>query len=301
MRAYRKLSLIIFMSWAAASCAFVESAFDYTFGEKQIQRLIFEVRLPQLDDLPELGVLSATEIPGFPASLARTSLAHLQGLMTVTGTCSHDMTLDLGQLDPRVSQFASCSITSCKPSNPCEEACGDLDAGMIIETSFEIELIDAQMAAEIQKVLASASHTSIVQVRLRFFRLEPFQPVGPGADDVTAGEEAIENTISKFKSVQLLIRDDYDNELLIVDHWGLEEISAETPQRYDMDVNSDLINYVKAKLMSKPAMAVQLTFVLRMEIDQGDLYELRMGASGIAVEVQPEFVVSVLEAAKSKL
>jgi hypothetical protein len=90
---------------------------------------------------------------------------------------------------------------------------------------------------------------------------------------------------------------DLEAEVIVVDSDSVTTISPYTPQRYDLASDSDIINEIKTNITQKKAASVSL--IQRLHIGQEHLYDVTFQGGGLAVEVQPEVVISGLEVATS--
>lgn len=272
-------------------CAFFESAFELTFGPGQIERIALEVAFPSLDDLTELSSDEMQALPGIPASLDDATLAHLQGALTLTGDCMTELVVEQEEGgDQRVGANFQYRLTTCEGDARCEEVCPEGLTGMLLEASVDAELINEEMANELKDQLSQVSPESIVQIRLQFFELGL---IVIGAD----GEPVSQNHV--FEDFLLRFENEAGDGVTVVEEWSLADITSETPQRFDLDSESAFMKTLKAELLAAKPIRVQ--FVFKMAIPQPYLYELPIGSAGFRVDVQPEFVISVMEAAKSQL
>ena len=90
---------------------------------------------------------------------------------------------------------------------------------------------------------------------------------------------------------------DLAEEVVVVDSVSVKTISPYTPQRYDLASDSDIITEIKTNITQKKEASISL--IQRLHIEQENLYDVTFQGGGLAVEVQPEVVISGLEVATS--
>lgn len=280
----------------AASCAFAEEASELAFGPGDIPRFEVETEFPDMDDLGTLDAAQVEELPGFPRSLNRVTLAHLQGALTLSGECQQQVVIDQdGEVaeegtDARVEGERVFVLTSCQQGGACAALCPEGFEGMTFESEAELEFLDQQKAEEIRDQLSEASPDAISQIRLRFYELALVQEVG--------GVSVNGNERLSYFEFGVYDRET-DNGTTIIPDGYLDTISATTPQRFELDEHSAFMHDLKAKILA--AQAVRFSVIMKLAIPQHQLYEIDVGRSGFRVDMQPEVVVSVLEAAKSQI
>lgn len=290
--------LLLLSATGSISCsAFLESAFELTFGPGDIERIAFDARFPSVDEMGGLDDEELKELPGYPETLTDGTMAHLQGALTLQGECQKTVVLEEEEADERVSAQRTFSLTTCTGEPRCAPSCvGDL-YGMRIDMRVPFELIDETKAAEVKDMLADVSPDSIVQVRLRFFEMSIFHDRTKAGEDGTPGERL--DMTSLFSKLSLRLENPEGEAVTLLEPGHLPSISAETPQRFDIDSNSDFMDRIKEDLLD--AQPITVAVVISMDVTQANLYEIFIDEAGIAVDIQPEFVVSVVEAAKSSL
>ena len=90
---------------------------------------------------------------------------------------------------------------------------------------------------------------------------------------------------------------DLEAEVVVVDSDSVSTISPYSPQRYDLASDSDIITEIKTNITQKKEASISL--IQRLHIEQEHLYDVTFQGGGLAVEVQPEVVISGLEVATS--
>ncbi len=290
-RALALTSAIVLLGSAVSCSAFLESAFELTFGPGDIERIVFDARFPSVDEMGGLDDEELKELPGFPDTLTDGTMAHLQGALTLQGECQKVVDLEEEEADDRISERRTFSLTTCTGKPRCAPLCDDELYGMRIDMRVPFELIDEVKAKEVKDMLADVSPDSIVQVRLRFFKLSIFHETG-------VGDERVDMT-PLFDNLSLRLVDMEGDGVTLVHPGYLPEITDDTPQRFDVDSNSVFMDRIKANLLE--AKPITVAVVIGMDVTQANLYEIFIDQAGIAVDIQPEFVVSVVEAAKSSL
>ena len=276
-----------------SGCAFLESAGTLSFGEGEVDRLSEEVTFPNPDDFLDLS--ETEDIPGFPSSLAQGTFAHLAGALALNGECQR---IEPVERDDGQTSIENIEVrtTVCSEDDRCSSTCGDF-LGVVMETVVDVNLLDDAQVEEIKDQLSQLTTAAIVQIRLQFHELQLFQD-----ED---GTRVVTNDL--FGDFAMGMRDPDGNEVIIVEHRHLAAIDPETPQRFALPgrhpftikLKEDLLN--KAKGTDLVGQPLQRTLFQRMRVPRSTLYDLRVSGAGLELDVQPEFVISVLEVAKSKI
>ena len=273
-------------------CAFLESAFELTFGADDIPPLEQEFLWPSVEELTGLTSEEMQDIPGFPTALGDGTLAHLQGAMGLTGDChlQHDQQ---EFEDPRVTRL-SVSATNCTMSPNCFSKCVDMPHGVIFEASVEMKLIDEELAAEISDQMAEVSEVSpeaIVQMRLQFSLLSLFKGGGGAVKDVTSLIDDFRFTMSDLEG----------NEVLVIKQLYLSQISPDKDPaaRFDVDSNSVFTQSLKAAIVQGQEFSARAT--VRFRVPQENLYEMQIEGGGVRMNMQPEVVISAFKVAKDQI
>ncbi len=74
----------------------------------------------------------------------------------------------------------------------------------------------------------------------------------------------------------------------------IHTIDGENGTRFEVDPSSEFIASIKRRVISGEATRFRL--ILRLRVLKPSLYEMRFDGAGVELDVQPEVVVSVLEA-----
>lgn len=280
-----------------AGCSFLE-AFEITYGsgKYKMDRFTTEVGFPGIDALGNLTPEDfGPDIPGVPGSLDDFTMAHLVGALKLTGSCSVTAPAPLDTASGTIdTQRTTIRLTACDGDVRCAVLCPGDERGLHVQVNVRVRLVSEAKAQDIKKKLASADHDAFRQFRLRFFVLEPFQQV-PGDGDAPATEP----TTAYLDSFALEIWDDAGNSLPLLDRADLDRISPETPQRYDLPLDSPLMIQIVDDLLA--GNAVWLNLLTTFWIPKDALYAMRVEGAGLRADVQPEMVVSALEGASSQL
>jgi len=273
-----------------AGCEFLSSAFERTFGDDYIPNLEFDELFPSVDELSELSGEELGELPGFPSSLAQGTLAHLQGALTVQGTCRHEQVMDPEQGNP-VDQVQIFSITTCRGEERCKAFCPGDQYGMQLDMRVPVVLVDETQAEEIRESMMDVDADSIVQIRFRFDEFAMFQTLD--------GQEELITHL--FDSVGVVVEDEAEpaNVVTLVEPGLMPPVTEEAPQRFDLDSNSELTRLIKDQLLE--AQPIVMTIGITMWIPQAHLYLITNDEAGVRATIQPEIVINVLEAVKSKI
>lgn len=317
-------------------CGFFESVGEITLGKGQIPRVTQEIDWPDIDEMTGSALTSSVGdgsgeplITGVPTSLKKGTLAHVQGILALAGDCQRTFTQEKVGDDPKssVSNLAV-RVTNCTGDARCAYLCNGF-RGIEMEAAVEIELLSEAKAKDLAKQLQQASPEAaveaIVQIRLQFFGLELYQTGDDGK------REVVTNKLSKFdliltetgvsQSVSEIVAAEAEREaarakaledeevfdetpwqdlpswVSVLDNRYIGAISKETPQRFEINPQSDLLRKVKLTVVDGKRTALRL--VQRIRVDRPDLYELRFDGAGVSVDVQPEVIVSVLQLVKN--
>ncbi len=268
-------------------CEFVESASEVTFGEGQINRIQTEIGWPDPDQLAgRTG--DEDSLPGFPDSLQKSTLAHLAGALAASGECRQ--IVPFGQSEENTLLVGGRTIaTVCSTDKRCQQHCPEGFLGMLMDVEVDFLLADKEQLEELQSQIEGVDENAIVQIRLQFFELEMFQVV----------DEEREITNDKFQDFELNIRDGGGPEVELVKQRHLADIDPDTPRRFDIDSRSDFSTQLKRKLLAGEESAV--TMVQRFKVPRENMYSLQVDGAGLAIDMQPELVINVLDVAQSKL
>jgi hypothetical protein len=160
---------------------------------------------------------------------------------------------------------------------------------MTIHARVPVQLLDEAKATQLKDSLAEVSPDAIVQVRLRFLELTFFQ--------VEDGQEV--DVTDRFDGIMLTMSNEWGESVDLAEPGHMPRVTVDEPQRFDIDAESDLMKRTKTMLLE--AKPIRLEIGVSMRVREADLYELRISDAGVRVNVQPEFVISALKAATSKL
>lgn len=326
--------LLVLGAWTPG-CGLFESAGEVTLGAGELPRVKERVEWPNIDEMTgsalagSVGTTAEGEplVTGLPTSLKKGTLAHVQGLLALAGDCRRTFTQEaLGEAGGPVSNL-NIRVTNCAGDARCKYLCGEF-RGMQIEASVDVELLNEKKAAELASQLRQASPEAaveaIVQLRLRFFELMLFQAGDGGEEeDVTERLDEFEMIIAQPTgelpdnlaglSSSPTVDDpdgatDENGDIVQVPYTGphwvkvlegrfIKSILPGKPQRFEIDPNVPVTQALKDQLVAGEASSLRL--VNRIRVRRPDLYELRFDGAGIAFDVQPEVVLSVLQLIKN--
>jgi hypothetical protein len=273
----------------ASGCAFIESATEQTIGAGMIERVSQEIEWPSVDAMTGLDSADTSAIPGFPTSLAQGTFAHLQGVLNISGECSHTEEVDTFG-DSEQLEAIDVTVTSCTSGTRCAELCPEGFRGMTFEAAVKLKLLTAEVAAEMKDQLEQLTPESIVQIRFQVHALQLFQ------NDANGERTAIHPWIEGF---ELLMGNDDGDEVSIIKQKELETITPETPQRFDVGSASTFTTKLKASILAGQETSAWV--IVRMQVPQYNLYEVMFDGAGVDMDIQPEFVISVIEVVKDML
>ncbi len=273
---------LVWLALGLSGCGLLDAATDVPFGAGAIPRIEQPLAWPDPDDLVESPDPAPT---GYPESLDGATLAHLVGAMATAGRCQAITESD----GNGVLTNLRTTMTACGLAGRCTSTCPADFEGLRVEIEADLELISAADAAKIKGRLASADASSIVQVRLRFFELGPYE--GASDDPVRVSD--------RLSAFTFGLRDSSGGALDLVDLHHLADIRPETPRRFDLDRRSPLTKRLKEAVLSGDA--VRLGLHLEVRVPSPSLYQMRLRPAGVLIDVQPELVISVLDVASSAL
>ncbi len=272
-----------------SGCAFVEAATEQTIGEGQIPRFDEEILYPAIDDLTGLTADQSGSIPGFPTSLNNATFAHLQGAFAITGECSKSLAIE-GPEDNEALVGIEVTVTNCTQDLRCAHICEEGFFGMMFEARVELLLLTKEKADKLRNLLSELTPDAIAQIRLQFFELQLFQT------DEDGERFEIHDSIDDF---WLGLENADGDRVVFLEGSHLDVIDPEDPQRFDIDAAAEFTIKLKDDVLA--ADEVSAFVVQSMRIPQPNLYELVFDGAGLQFDLQPEFVISVLEVVQSKL
>lgn len=308
----KTLPFLLFLALLPA-CSFLEAAADVPIGDS-VPHAQFLLKWPNVDQLVggTLDKAGGGKMPdGFPKSLASGSLAHVQGLMTIDGECKR--TFDQAVVDEKTTALRNLhvEVVNCGTEGRCTSSCidehGDPFRGVRLNARVQFNLVNADVAAKVGKVLNDKTDPdAISRVTLRFSKLEFIQDF----TDPATGKTGSENIDNLFSGYQLGVGSVYDadnptptdgtnDDTVIVKQQWLAAIANNPPQRFELDPTSDFsLKLRKAIIGGKQ---VWITVFQRIDVPEQNLYGVRMGTGGVNIDFQPEIVISGLKAVSGAL
>lgn len=267
-----------------SGCAFLDAASEVTIGDGKVPRVKLKTKLPPADELVP-GALKDGSLPGLPDSYAGATLAHLDGILRMQGTCSV-VQIEPGNSKPVVR--SSVTLARCDGTDPCDGLCPDGFDGLVLELGATVRMLDANDVKGIRKQLSKLNEDSIVQIRMRFFDLGLSQVEG---DTVTSVNDSLSTYRLRLES---LTSEPVD---LVTEEY-LGAITPDTPQRFELPPDAALTRELKQNVLA--AEPFELTLVNHFEIPRSALYGIVIAETQLALDIQPEFVISVLQAVEGK-
>ncbi len=321
-RTHLRVCLVTCLALALVGCGFANAAGEFTLAEKQkIPRLKQKIDWPDIDQLTgstlnqQVGAKGPDGKPllkGIPTSLKKGTLAHISGLLSLAGVCqrSHHVVEELidPQKDPKGAaaqraakknspiQDLTVTITNCTGDARCDFVCGGF-VGLELKAEVEIQILNELQAANLKKQLSKANPENaadgIVQIRLNFFKFDLYQSADSGTEK--------EVTTKYLDSLDLILNDAYGEmhnddgkETTVIQGKEITTIDPIIGTRFEVDPRSEFITNIKARVVSGKATSFRI--IPRVRVAKPDLYEMRFDGAGIELDVQPEVVVSVLDA-----
>ncbi|MSP90668.1 MAG: hypothetical protein EXR79_02500 [Myxococcales bacterium] len=308
--------LLLALATATASmgaCGFIEAAGEITLDEQQIPALKYDMPWPNLDTLVGSALTSANQatasagVGGIPTSLNAATMAHIQGIMTIDGECRRTFDVGADQLKATkgLVKAVKGEILNCgDPAKRCTDFCktesGAVFTGIKMVARVTFQLLDKVKSTALKKKLSEVgdpklSQDPITQVRMRFKQLQFFQKTG---EKDAKGVELERNVNHLFAGMQLGVADEGGgNETPIIRGRYLTRITPETPQRFELDPQSPFTINLKKKVLS--ASETSMDLYVKIAIEQGDLYSVKLGNGGIHLDLQPEIAISALRVIQS--
>lgn len=288
----------------ACGCAFLEGALEITFGEGKVPEIEIVALLPTLDQLG-LELDPYEDTPGVPATLDSLTLAHVRGALRLAGQCSRS-SRDAVVAADAPDDGTEVQVHDCDPAR-CPDACPAGATGVRVQVAFPARLVTADQATQLRDALAKVSPDSILQFRIKAWALDVIAP-GPGvtadawaaaAEDAAAGPVPGERLTDAMSSMDLRAQDALGNSVVIIRREWLDSIAPDSPQRFDIDIDSGFCRQVKQQVLAGEA--VDMAFVVDAVVPTERLYRFPLGAALVGLRAQPEFVISVLRAALSRI
>ena len=323
----------VFLSFFLGGCfdfGLLQAAADFPFGAKEgMPNVETEVEFPSVSEILT-GVAMPEEVPGFPTQLGDGSFAHLQGLFSLTGECRRSVAIPLPGSPERDDcpsidelsestdgpQYACMTITNCADDPRCTGYCNGF-RGLMLDVSIDVSFISAEQALQAQQeadINFDVGTDAVSQIRLQFSELELYQ-VENGIEvsnnnryfDFRFGART--GADAECPGDNLMIEDDRnetDDCIVVVEQKYLDVIKPEDPQRFDLRSSSLFTENLKAAVLAKfldpnNAPSPRTSLWLKMAISEEQLYELKIEGAGFKINVQPEFVINVLEVAKGQI
>lgn len=277
---------------ALGGCGFLEAAGEITIGEGQIARVQTDLQWPALTEVlgDQMAQGQGGDVPGFPAKLDDSTLAHVQGLMNIDGECRRTSTVDTVDGGQAQLRKLTVEIINCGSPDRCTEYC-DGFRGMKMSARVQFQLLDEEKAKKIRELLSDkTSPDAVVAVRARFFKLLFYQTVGGQREDIGPYFDTAEFGLSSEGG---------GDDTVLVSQRYLSRITGKTPQRFALDNQAEFTQKTKQGVIAAKTMWIEI--FQRFAVPQADLYSVQLSGGGVELDFQPEFVISALEVAKGQL
>jgi hypothetical protein len=293
------------------ACAFIEAAGDVEVPADSIPHATFTLMWPDVDKLvgstlhkDDADPKKPSSLPaGFPATLQSGTLAHVQGLMTIDGECkrTYDQP-DAGDPKSPIKNM-HIEVINCGIEGRCSDACkddfGDPFRGMRLWARVQFNLVNADTAAKIHTTLNGQTNPDVLaEIRLKFKQLEFVQ----NFTDPVTGKTTEQNIDGLFAGYELGAASVYapgdpsavNDDTPIVKQRYLASISADTPQRFELDPTSAFSLKLRQSIMTGSEVWIEV--YQRLDVAEQNLYAVRMNGGGVKIDFQPEIVISVAKA-----
>jgi hypothetical protein len=264
-----------------AGCDFVDAVSEVTVGAGKIPRIEVRVALPGADEVLNADG-EAAPFPGLPSRADGATLAHVEGLLRLRGVCafSHDSAL----LTPPL-EAAGASLARCDGVDTCGDLCAEGFEGLFAELRTTVTLVTADDTDNLRSQLSQLSPDAIVQIRLRVHALGLVDDAGHDLDDHLTDYEMRVETPSAGDAV-------------LVQYRHLSAIGPDTPQRFEFPSGARITAELKDRVLAAEPFAI--TLVHRFQFPPWALYEVVPARTSLVFDLQPEFVISVLEAVEDQ-
>jgi hypothetical protein len=267
---------------ATGGCDFVDAASEFTAGAGEVPRITASVSFPSVGRFVA-NRAGGEAIPGVTATLNRATFAHLAGLLRLDGTCALDADLDTP--GPPVVDL-SARLVLCDPGRPCDDRCPEGFAGVVVDLATTVEVLDEKGAARISGQIDRLSEDAVVQIRMRVHALE--------LEGTPPGEASPRDLLPTLSTFEFQLASDTSAPISLVRAEHLDELGPEAPRRFELPRRAPLTAEVKRHLLSAEPFDLQFRF--RFAFPASALYAVTPGDMTWRFDVQPEFVLSVLEA-----
>ena len=295
-------SLILGLLFQMSGCGFLESASELTFAEEQIPVLENEFQYPSVDEIAGLNEQSE-RIPGFPSSLNQSTLAHLVGSLSAQGECSQKIDLAEGGANSSLIS-ASFELSACTEDQRCKAQCPEGFYGLNAYIRIKMKALTKEQTQEISEVLSKDNANAIVQIRLKFSKLEFFQ--GQGADYQVTNQwvDGFELNIGTQDLEPIYFLDQTDFEQITastVDHedTSMPDALRSGFERYELPRNHPVTEALITQLLSGEDFI--LDFEQRFRFPREVLYLMQLSPAGMSQVIQPEVVINAIDVATSSL
>lgn len=280
---------------AMSGCAFTESATEVTFGRGHLPALKAHLAFPSLDQLMGDALpdpATGAPLAGLPTTLEHTTLAHLQGLMAMSGACERvhreavvpgdDPDEDSGLSDLEVAMI------HCPAGDRCQAWCGGHE-GMILRFGVNMQFVGKESVQDLQKQLTTDVRDAIAQVRLQIADLSPIA--------VYQGQST--NILSALDAFDVDLMDDQGHRLELLRREHIELFAHGGSTRVEFAPDSAFTHRVLELLQA--VKEVNIRVLVRIEVEQPALYAWQLAGSSLHIEAQPEVVISTFSLVTSGL
>jgi len=266
----------------ASGCAFFESAGEVTIGEEQIGNLIFDFRMPDYADFASerQRLLDGHDGIADGRSAENASMAHVMGIVALAGHCER-VFVQQGAKGHGAASDLKTRILICPPSGTCDHVCQGR-RGVIIEVAVDVLALDAETAVEIKSKVQQRVEDTLIGTRMRFDLVQPYHLV----------DGKRHSLMPKVHRLVVGASDQQGNRIEVLGDLHRDQLTAQTPVRATFDPKSPITREIVKCLEEGHPVIFKLDATLHVE--PADAYEWPIFSSGFRLEVQPEFVISVL-------
>ena len=226
--------------------------------------------------------------------------------------------------------YACLSVVNCADDPRCADECAGF-RGLILDLSIDASFLTTEQAVEVQQAMLqeglepNLNTDALSQIRLQFHELELYQ--NDEGVEVSNNNRYFDfrfgarRTLKQMRSIYGVADDpecpgDYLMEeddvavspdcIVVVKQKYLDSIYPESPQRFDLGSSSLFTDDLKQAVMDKfkdpqNSESPSATLWLKFAVSEEQLYELDIEGAGVKLDVQPEFVINVLEVAAGQL
>lgn len=268
---------------ALTGCAFFESAGEITIGDGQINGLTLDFQLPDYDRFvaAQAEILDGADGIAEGRSVRNASLAHILGIVTLAGHCQRTFTQTGKEKFGAVSDL-HVRLTACPSGGSCDHLCGG-KRGVLIDVQVEVLALDDETSRDLKAKVQQRVEDTLVGLRLRFDLVQPYR-----IDD----DGKRQSLLHLVNALGAGVSDIGGERTEILGKLHRDQLLRGEPVRALFDPSSPITKNIVTSVENGEKVTFRLDASLH--ITPSDAYEWPIFSSGVRLQVQPEFVISVL-------